>query len=78
VRGEGWKWVKILPAAQYPDLTKFGRIHPVHVPATPEIRSEIEVLEAEQDKSIKRIKRLRNTRQTWMRECPKLRCGSTS
>ena len=78
VRGEGWKWVKILPAAQYPDLTKFGRIHPVHVPAKPEIRSEIEVLEAEQDKSIKRIKRLRNTRQTWMRECPKLRCGSTS
>ena len=49
VRGEGWKWVEILPAAQYPDLTKFGRIHPVHVPVTPEIRSEIEALEAEQE-----------------------------
>ena len=49
VRGEGWKWVESLPAAHYPDLTKFGRIHPVHVPATPEIRSEIEALEAEQE-----------------------------
>jgi ParB family chromosome partitioning protein len=49
VRGEGWKWVEILQAAQYPDLTKFGRIHPVHVPVTPEIRSEIEALEAEQE-----------------------------
>ena len=49
VRGEGWKWVEILPAGQYPDLTKFGRIHPVHEPVTPEIRSEIEALEAEHE-----------------------------
>ena len=49
VRGEGWKWVEILPAAQYPDLTKFGRIHPVHVPITPESRSEIKILEVEQE-----------------------------
>ena len=44
VRGEGWKWVEILPTAQYPDLTKFGRIYPVHVPVTQEIRAEIEAL----------------------------------
>ena len=49
LRGEGWKWVEILQAAQYPDLKKFGRIHPVHVPVTPEIRSEIVALEAEQE-----------------------------
>jgi ParB family transcriptional regulator, chromosome partitioning protein len=49
VKTEGWKWVEILPARQYLDLTKFGRIHPVHVPVTPEIRSEIETLEAEQE-----------------------------
>jgi ParB family transcriptional regulator, chromosome partitioning protein len=48
VRGEGWKWVEILPTGQYPDLTKFGRIYPAHVPVTPEIRTEIEALEAEQ------------------------------
>jgi ParB family chromosome partitioning protein len=49
VRGEGWKWVEILPCADYSDLTKFGRIYPVHVSETPEIRSEIEALEAEQE-----------------------------
>ena len=49
VRGEGWKWVEILPCADYSDLTKFGRIYPVHVPETPEIRIEIEALEAEQE-----------------------------
>ena len=49
VRGEGWKWVEILPTAQYPDLSKFGRIHPVYVPVTEEIRSEIEALQAEQE-----------------------------
>src|SRR5271166_4534320 len=48
VRGEGWKWVEILPIAQYPDLRKFARIYPAHVPVTPEIRAEIEALEAEQ------------------------------
>ena len=28
VRGEGWKWVEILPSADYSDLSKFGRIYP--------------------------------------------------
>ena len=49
VRGEGWKWVEILPSADYSDLSKFGRIYPVHVPETTEIRVEIEALEAEQE-----------------------------
>ena len=49
VRREGWKWVEILPCANYADLSKFGRIHPVHMAVSPEIRSEIEALEAEQE-----------------------------
>jgi hypothetical protein len=49
VRGEGWKWVEILPFANYSDLSKFGRIYPVHMPVSPEIRSEIEALQAEQE-----------------------------
>src|SRR5271166_6429231 len=49
VRGEGWKWVEILPFANYSDLSKFGRIYQVHMPVSPEIRSEIEALQAEQE-----------------------------
>jgi ParB family chromosome partitioning protein len=49
VRGEGWKWVEILPTAQYSDLSKFGRIDPVYVPMTDAIRLEIEALQAEQE-----------------------------
>jgi ParB family chromosome partitioning protein len=49
VRGEGWKWVEILPFANYSDLSKFDRIYPVHMPVSPEIRSEIEALQAEQE-----------------------------
>jgi ParB family transcriptional regulator, chromosome partitioning protein len=35
VRGEGWKWVEILPCANYSDLSKFERIYPVHMPVSP-------------------------------------------
>jgi ParB family transcriptional regulator, chromosome partitioning protein len=42
VRGEGWKWVEILPFANYSDLSKFARIYQVHMPVSPEIRSDIE------------------------------------
>jgi ParB family transcriptional regulator, chromosome partitioning protein len=50
VRGEGWKWVEILANGQYPDLAKFDRIYPVYVPVTEKVRSEIEALQAEQQK----------------------------
>ena len=50
VRGEGWKWFEILPNGQYPNLTKFGRIYPVYVPVAQEVPSEIEALQAEQEK----------------------------
>src|SRR5271166_6025893 len=49
VRGEGWKWVEINPNVDYSDLTKFKRIYPVNA-ASPELRSQIEALEDEQEK----------------------------
>jgi ParB family transcriptional regulator, chromosome partitioning protein len=49
LKAEGWKWVEILPSADYSLFAKFGRIYPVLAPATPEIRAEIEALEAEQE-----------------------------
>ena len=50
IKSEGWKWVEILPSAEYAYLTTFSRIHPVDVEPTPEIRAEIECLAAEQRK----------------------------
>src|SRR5271166_4683425 len=50
VRAEGWKWVEVLPTADYSDLSKYGRIYPVAVPETPKLRAEIEALQAEQEK----------------------------
>jgi ParB family transcriptional regulator, chromosome partitioning protein len=49
VRSEGWKWVEVLPTADYSDLSKYGRIYPVAVPETPMLRAEIEALQAEQN-----------------------------
>ena len=49
VRSEGWKWVEVLPTADYSDLSKYGRIYPVAVPETPTLRAEIEALQAEQN-----------------------------
>jgi ParB family chromosome partitioning protein len=49
VRGEGWKWVEILPTAEYPDLSKFDRLRAVPVPMSDEIRSQIEALQDEQE-----------------------------
>jgi ParB family chromosome partitioning protein len=50
VRSEGWKWVEVLPTADYSDLSKYGRVYPVAVPQTPALRTEIEALQAEQEK----------------------------
>ena len=50
VRAEGWKWVEILPTADYSDLSKYGRVYPVAVPQTPALRAEMESLQAEQEK----------------------------
>jgi ParB family transcriptional regulator, chromosome partitioning protein len=50
VRGEGWKWVEVLPTADFADLSKYGRIYPVAVPETPALQAEIEALQAEQNK----------------------------
>ena len=49
VRGEGWKWIEILPCADYSDLTKFGRIYPAYVTVNEEIQSKIDALQAEQE-----------------------------
>ena len=49
VKGEGWKWVEVLPNEQYPNLGKFGRIYPVYAPVSDAIRSEIEALQNEQE-----------------------------
>ena len=50
VRAERWKWVEVLPTADFSDLSKYGRIYPVAVPETPTLRAEIEALQAEQNK----------------------------
>jgi hypothetical protein len=78
VRGEGWKCVEILPTAQYPDLTKFGRIHPVYTPVTEEIRLEIETLQAEQEQIEDAHQDVEEYPQTLMRECPKSKLESKS
>ena len=78
VRGEGWKWVEILPAAQYPDLTKFDRIRSVHAPVTRKSGPRLKPCKPNRSRSRKRIKRPRNTRQTLIRAWPKLKRESTS
>ena len=49
VRGEGWLWVEILPTDTYPDTAEYGRIYSVPVNPSPEVQTEIDQLESEQN-----------------------------
>jgi hypothetical protein len=78
VRAEGWKWVEVLPTADYSDLSKYGRIYPVAVQETPTLRAEIEALQGNRRKSKKNTRTLTNTRRMWTHDCPRLKGGSMS
>jgi ParB family chromosome partitioning protein len=47
VRGEGWKWVEIIPDLTWEATKDFGRATPERVPPTAEQQREIETLTAE-------------------------------
>jgi ParB family chromosome partitioning protein len=49
VRGEGWKWVEIMPELSWEALKGFGKATPERTPPTPEQQREIEALTAEGD-----------------------------
>jgi ParB family chromosome partitioning protein len=44
IRGEGWKWVEIMPDHDYAVLRQFRRVHPVRQPVSDEEQAEIERL----------------------------------
>ncbi|MBV9828292.1 MAG: ParB/RepB/Spo0J family partition protein [Alphaproteobacteria bacterium] len=47
VRGEGWKWVEIMPDLSWETLREYGRAVPERSPPTPDQQREIEALTAE-------------------------------
>jgi ParB family transcriptional regulator, chromosome partitioning protein len=49
VRGEGWKWVEIIPELSWEALKGFGKATPERTPPTAEQQREIEALTAEGD-----------------------------
>jgi len=49
VRGEGWKWVEIMPELSWEALKGFGKATPERSPPTPQQQREIEALTAEGD-----------------------------
>lgn len=49
VRTEGWKWVEIIPNADYSDIAKYGKVYP-EGKVEPALEAEIKALEAEADK----------------------------
>jgi ParB family transcriptional regulator, chromosome partitioning protein len=49
VRGEGWKWVEIMPELSWEALKGFGKVTPERTEPTPEQQREIEALTEEGD-----------------------------
>jgi ParB family transcriptional regulator, chromosome partitioning protein len=49
VRGEGWKWVEIVPDLDWETLKQFGKAQPTRLPPTADQQKEIDKLTAEAD-----------------------------
>jgi ParB family chromosome partitioning protein len=49
LRGEGWKWVEIIPALDWDATKHFGKAQPMQIPPTAEQQQEIDRLQAEAD-----------------------------
>jgi ParB family chromosome partitioning protein len=46
VRGEGWKWVEIMPSLDYETRSRFGRLRPEQIPLSDEQQQELDSLVA--------------------------------
>lgn len=44
IQSEGWKWIDIVPDADYATLSAFKRCHPVREPLSPEAQAELDEL----------------------------------
>ena len=49
VRGEGWKWVELVPDPNRQDIQQSGRVYPAFTGPSPDQQAEIDTLQAEAD-----------------------------